>query len=251
LKGAVNQMQEFSGGFSTARVAILLGVSETTVQRYADVLDQMSAHGVARVGGRRVFSVGNVAVFAVAQLRLSGRKSASFEDAVRTVLNGDGPDSVFLEQLVSILAMTIWVDSRVSGWQREVAEFSASSDLHIGQIDLRVIDISERMDDLSRAMKRWENEFNRFFETFGGRMNYISSLTEKARTEASHDLMVTRRWFWGVVVLTTVVLISTGVFAWQLNARAQRLETRFEQVVKLLDFQKGGQKSLQPGRTSR
>jgi hypothetical protein len=244
-------MQEFSGGFSTARVAILLGVSETTVQRYADVLDQVSADGVARVGGRRVFSVGNVAVFAVAQLRLSGRKSASFEDAVRTVLNGDGPDSVFLEQLVSILAMTVWVDSRVSGWQREVAEFSAFSALHIGQIDQRAIGISERMDDLSRVIAGWRDEFRKFYETFGGRMNYISHETEKARSEASHDLMVTRRWFWGVVVLTTVVLISTGVFAWQLNARAQRLETQLEQVVKLLVIQKSGQKPLQTGRTSR
>jgi hypothetical protein len=56
-------MQEFSGGFSTARVAILLGVSETTAQRYADVLDRVSADGVVRSNGRRVFSVGNVAVW--------------------------------------------------------------------------------------------------------------------------------------------------------------------------------------------
>jgi hypothetical protein len=244
-------MQEFSGGFSTARVAILLGVSETTAQRYADVLDRVSADGVVRADGRRVFSVGNVAVLAVAQLRVSGRKSLSMEDAVSVVLNGDGPESVLLQQLVSILTMTVWLDSRVSGWQREVAEFSAFSVLHIGQIDLRVIDISERMDDLSRAMKRWENGFNKFFETFGGQMHYILHQTEQARSEASHDLMVARRWFWGVLILSTVILITTGVFAWQLNARAQRLETQLEQVVKLLVIQKSGQKSLQPRRTSR
>jgi hypothetical protein len=173
------------------------------------------------------------------------------EDAVGVVLNGDGPDSVFLQQLVSILTMTVWLDSRVSGWQREVAEFSAFSVLHIGQIDQRTIDISERMDQMGRAMNTWVNNFNKFFETFGGRMHYISSLTETARSEASQDLILIRQWFCGVVIVSAIVLIATGVFAWQLNARAQRLETRFEQVVKLLEFQKGGQKSLQPGRTSR
>jgi hypothetical protein len=239
-------MQEFSGGFSTARVAILLGVSETTVQRYADVLDQVSEDGVTREGGRRVFSVVNVAVLVVAQLRVSGRKSPSFQDAVEVVLMGNGRDSVLLEQLVSIITATVWLDARVSGWQREVSDFSAASVLHMGQIDQRAIDVSQRLDDLSRAVKQWEAEYRRFYEVFGSRMSYISNETEKARSEASHDLMVTRRWFWGAVVLTTVVLITTGVFAWHLNSRAVGFETQLTQIVKALTVQKSGQKLLKP-----
>jgi hypothetical protein len=153
-------MNDHQHGMQTRDVAILLDVSETTVLKYANVLEAVRDVAITRDNVQRKYSIEEVTLLCAARQRVAAEPRLSIKDAIESVID-QCDDPMFAGQVLASLRTAVWIESRLQNWQVEMNEISANHALHFSQIEIKYNSVSDLTDRLSAQGTQLQGTFDK------------------------------------------------------------------------------------------